>query len=80
MLVIAQSYYHHWKASVDGKPARIWRANHAFQAIEVPGGQRRIQIVYEDRPLLYGGILSGSTLFGCLIAWFRKQASGRKEG
>lgn len=73
MLVIAQSYYHHWKASVDGTPAKIWRANHAFQAIEVPAGVRQVKLVYEDPPLFYGGLLSGSTLLGCLIAWFRRK-------
>ncbi|HEX3988880.1 MAG TPA: hypothetical protein VHZ30_05575, partial [Verrucomicrobiae bacterium] len=33
MVVIAQSYYHCWKATVDGKPAELLRANYAFQAV-----------------------------------------------
>ena len=39
LVVIAQSYYPAWKAHVDGRPARVWRANYAFQAIEVPAGR-----------------------------------------
>jgi hypothetical protein len=73
ILVIAQSYYHHWKATVDGKPAKIWRANHAFQAIEVPAGQRQIKLVYQDDQLVYGSVISGSALIGCLAAWFGKR-------
>jgi hypothetical protein len=42
MVVISQAYYHNWKAHVDGLPTRLWRANYAFQAVEVPAGRHEI--------------------------------------
>ena len=36
LVVAAQTFYPCWKASVDGQPARLWRANYAFQAVQVP--------------------------------------------
>ena len=37
MIVVSQTYYPAWKAYVDGSLVRIWRANYAFQALELPG-------------------------------------------
>lgn len=73
LLVLAQSYYHRWKAYVDGKPVNILRANHAFQAIEVPAGECQVKLVYEDRPFTLGAIISISALLACLAGWWRKE-------
>ncbi len=45
MVVVAQSFYHNWHAFVDGRPVKLWRANHAFQALEVPGGQHAVTLI-----------------------------------
>lgn len=72
MLVIAQAHYPAWKAYVDGTATQIWRANHAFQALQVPAGQHLVNLDYEDRPFYYGAGISGMTLLGCLLSLFRK--------
>jgi uncharacterized membrane protein YfhO len=59
MVVIAQTYYPAWKAYVDGQPTKLWRANYAFQAVEVPAGTHRIELRYEDRLFYAGAMLSG---------------------
>ena len=68
LLVIAQVFYHPWKGYVGGVPTRLWRANHAFQAIEVPAGRQQVRLVYEDRWFLIGATISAATLLGCLVA------------
>jgi hypothetical protein len=70
LLVIAQTYYPAWKAYMDGRPATIWRANYAFQALEVPAGKHQIQMVYEDKKLLAGAVLSGLGLLACAGLWW----------
>jgi hypothetical protein len=72
LAVVSQSYYHPWKVRVDGQPARLWRANHAFQAVEVPAGRHAVQFVYRDTLFISGTIVSMLTLAGCLIGGFRK--------
>jgi hypothetical protein len=69
LAVIAQAYYPAWKAYVDGQPARIWRANYAFQAVEVPAGQHQVLLRYEDKRLLMGATLSSLGLLACLGLW-----------
>jgi uncharacterized membrane protein YfhO len=48
---------------------RLWPANYAFQAFEIPAGSHRIKLVYEDRKFHLGAIISLATLAGCLIGF-----------
>ena len=74
MMVVAQTHYHWWKAYVDGGRVPLWRANHAFQALAVPAGRHRVNLVYEDDSFRLGAIISSSALALCFGAWwgFRK--------
>ena len=56
LVVVAQTWYHNWRAEVDGKPARLLRANHAFQAVEIPEGRHRVQLIYRDRAFEIGAV------------------------
>jgi Bacterial membrane protein YfhO len=68
MVVISQTYYHDWRAFVDGRPIPLFRANYAFQAVQVPAGQHHIQLIYQDRAFEIGTVISLFALAGCLIA------------
>jgi len=68
MVVLSQTYYHHWKANVSGNCTPLFQANLAFQALEVPAGQHEVILTYSDPNFKIGAIISGVTLFGCL--WF----------
>jgi len=69
IVTVSQSFYTPWKAYVDGAPVRLWRANHAFQALEVPAGEHRVRWRYEDRQFRLGAIISGATLLLILGAF-----------
>ena len=71
LVVVAQSFYHCWRPYVDEKPARLLRANYAFQAVEVPAGPHQVKLVYEDRNLRFGALLSAATFLACLAFWWR---------
>ncbi|MBI4325655.1 MAG: YfhO family protein [Chloroflexi bacterium] len=71
MVVIAQSFYHFWRAYVDGKPVPLWRANYAFQALEVGPGRHQVELIYEDQALWWGGLISLTALAGCLFGWWK---------
>ena len=58
VVVIAQAFYPAWRAFVDGKPVPLWRANYAFQALEVGAGNHHIEVVYEDRSFRLGALIS----------------------
>ena len=72
LVVIAQAFYHNWHAYVDGKPVPLLRANHAFQALEVPAGQHEITLRYEDWMFRLGAVISALTLLGCMTGLLMK--------
>jgi len=78
LLVLSQTYYHPWRAYVDGQPTRLWRADYAFQALEVPAGKHRVVLRYEDRSFRAGAIISLLTLIGggALVFWRRQKSKG----
>jgi hypothetical protein len=75
LLVVAQSYYHPWHAYVDGKRTRLWRANQAFQALQVPPGAHEIKLVYEDWCFYWGALLSLISAAIWVVLWLQ----GRKR-
>jgi hypothetical protein len=74
LVVVSQTHYPAWKAYVDGQPTKIWRANYAFQALEVPAGNHRVKLAYKDEKLLVGAVLSGLGLIVCAGLWWHKPA------
>ena len=71
LVVVAQTYYPAWRAYVDHRPARLWRANYAFQAVEVPAGRHEVLLVYRDRCFYAGAAISVIALAGCILFQFR---------
>jgi hypothetical protein len=43
-LVVSENYYPGWLASVDGKPARIGRADYSMIGVELPRGARSVEL------------------------------------
>jgi len=68
LAVVAQTYYHNWRAEIDGKPAIVLRANDAFQSVPVPEGSHHIHFFYRDHAFEIGAIISLATWLGCLTA------------
>jgi hypothetical protein len=71
LVVIAQSYYHDWRAYVDDRPATLLRANYAFQAVQVPAGTHKIHLAYVDRAFQIGAAISITAWLGSLICLIR---------
>jgi hypothetical protein len=73
VVVIAQTYSHCWQAAVDGDAVPLWRANHAFQAVEVGAGKHRVVLEYHDRAFRWGTGISLVSLLFCGICLLGKQ-------
>jgi len=74
-LVLLDSYYPGWRASVDGKEVEIRRANFAFRAVEVPAGKHRIEFTYSPWPFYLGLALTLITAVAGLAVLGRFRAA-----
>ena len=57
-LVLADTWYPGWQATVDGEPADILRANYAFRAVWLDAGEHTVEMVYRPALVLAGGAIS----------------------
>ncbi|MFA4967308.1 MAG: YfhO family protein [Candidatus Margulisiibacteriota bacterium] len=70
-LFLSDSYYPGWKAYVDGKETRIYRANFMFRAVPLNRGSHKIEFVYDPLSFKLGMVISIITAFGLLLAWWK---------
>ena len=75
VVVIAQTFYHPWTATVNGQPTEILRANHAYQAVPVPAGRSTVRLEYVDRRFQLGVAFSALGLVACCVLWGRAEPS-----
>ncbi|GBD16169.1 hypothetical protein HRbin26_01064 [bacterium HR26] len=61
-VVLADTYYPGWRASVDGEPAQLYRADHAFRAVWVPAGEHEVEFRFVPTTLRLGAVVSGLAL------------------
>jgi hypothetical protein len=67
LLVLSDTYYPGWKAFVNGKETKIYRADYAFRAIPLNAGVHRIEFVYDPTSFKLGALFSFLGLIGCVI-------------
>jgi hypothetical protein len=71
LLVVAQAYYHPWQACVDGRGVPLFRANHAFQALEIPQGRHQVRLIYRDGMFRLGWVVTALSSLVWVVLWFR---------
>jgi hypothetical protein len=70
LLVVAETLAPGWRATLDGQPVPIWRANYLSQGVVVPAGAHTVELHYQPDSVLVGAGISGVALlvyFGSAI-------------
>jgi hypothetical protein len=75
-LVLNDTYYPGWRATVDGQPTEILRANALVRAVGIEAGTHHVEFVYDPFSVKIGLVLSGVTLLllGAVIVWDWRRA------
>lgn len=47
-LIASENYYPGWRATVDGRPAAVARAQYVLMGVPLPAGARRVDLSFED--------------------------------
>ncbi|MBI4403293.1 MAG: hypothetical protein HY537_03990, partial [Deltaproteobacteria bacterium] len=66
LLFFSDIYYPKWKALVNGKQTKIYRANLAFRAVYLETGLNLIEFRYEDRLFVFCCWVASATVLVCI--------------
>ncbi len=68
LLVISNTYFPGWHASIDGKETKVLRTDYAFQGVFVPGGHHEVELNYMPLSFIIGLVVSlaGIAAIPCL--------------
>ncbi|MFN3690298.1 MAG: YfhO family protein, partial [Fimbriimonadales bacterium] len=61
-LLITDTWYPGWQATVNGESAPLLRANGAFRAVPIPTGEATVEMRYRPRSFQLGALLSAVSL------------------
>lgn len=80
VVVVTDTFYPGWEATLDGEPVPILRANTVFRAVAVPAGEHVVEMRYRPRMFRLGVALSLGTLlagsaFALWLAWSPRRSA-----
>jgi len=73
LLVLSDTFYPGWRATVDGQPVPIYRTNAALRGVLVPAGAHRVEMHFRPRTLQVGLGLTAAGGLACLILWWMER-------
>lgn len=73
LLFLSDVYYPGWKAKINSKDTRIYRADYSFRAIYVPKGNNRVEFIYDPLGFRYGIYLVVVGIIGIVMISLLKQ-------
>ncbi|OPY71289.1 MAG: Bacterial membrane protein YfhO [Syntrophorhabdus sp. PtaU1.Bin002] len=77
-LYVSDTFYPGWKAYVDGKETKIYRANLAFRAVPAPKGNHTVSFRYIPLSFYSGLIL---TIIGIFLSiWIARKGAEKRKG
>ncbi|HVZ67429.1 MAG TPA: YfhO family protein [Patescibacteria group bacterium] len=79
VLVLSDPYYPGWRATINGKPAKIYRADYALRAVVVPKGKNTVTFSYNPKSFLYGLVLAGIGVIMLILLMFYSAMPPRKK-
>lgn len=68
LLVLTDTYFPGWTATIDEKPVKIYRAFWAFRAVPVPKGTHTVMFTYMPQSFLLGGKVTIISMILFIIA------------
>lgn len=76
MLIVSDSDYPGWQASIDGKAARIWRINTAIRGVVVDAGSHEVTMNYRPFSVYFGFACTLLGFAGAIVLQRRPEGNG----
>jgi hypothetical protein len=80
-LVLSDTFFPGWKAYVNGKEEKIYRANYAFRAIPLMAGTHEVEFIYDPLSFRVGAIITFLTIISLIgIGWVQRRKGAPRWG
>jgi uncharacterized membrane protein YfhO len=79
LLVLPDTYFPGWTATVNGHERPIYPTDGAFRGVTVPKGTSRVEFRYEPRQFQAGIVLAAGGVVGFLVIWLLCGWRGRNR-
>jgi hypothetical protein len=66
LLVLGEIYYPGWEATVDGRPAEVFRVDGGIRGVAIAAGKHEIVVQFVSPPFRRGALISIATLAFCM--------------
>jgi hypothetical protein len=76
-LVLSDAYYPGWRATVDGREARIYQTDYALRGVRILAGEHAIEFVYAPRSLRVGALVTALSLLAVALVALLLARRGR---
>ncbi len=78
-LMISETWYPDWHATIDGKPAPVHRADHAFLSVVLPSGAKDVRLEFASANYQRGKLITSLALLGTAALLVRPGLKRRKR-
>jgi hypothetical protein len=80
-LVLSDTFFPGWKAYVNGKEEKIYRANYAFRAIPLTAGIHEVEFIYDPLSFEGGVVITFLTIISLIgIGWVQRRRGTPRWG
>jgi hypothetical protein len=79
-LILNDTYFPGWKALVDGKKTKIYRADYTFRAIPLNAGTHGVEFVYDPLSFKLGASLTFLGIVGCFVIGLAGRSRRKYQG
>ena len=77
LLVLSDSYYPGWRATVDGIPSHIYRTDYVLRGVVVPPGTHLVRFYFSPTSFVIGAVVSGAVVLVLIVTWVILQRWGK---
>jgi hypothetical protein len=68
-LIVAENHYPGWRATVDGRPANVGRAQYTLIGVELPANARSVELTFDSAPYHTGKAVTLAALVFSALWW-----------
>ena len=77
-LILTDTWFPGWRATIDGRPARVLRANYAFRAASIDPGRHEVIFQYTPASFRVGALVGAASAGALLVLLGVRGRSGRR--